>query len=132
MGMTLIRCEHPDGFCPLPAVHEVGWQWTHLPCPLMRELGYRFVVLEAPEEAVVCCGEYQAVIVVKCATKWLSLFSEVTMIDFTEPDEEYVDALDCDCVSLEEAGLEERNADTVPAALRGYWVDEYAYHEVLQ
>lgn len=55
------------------------------------------------------------------------------MIEFTEPDEGYVDALDCDCVSLEEAGLEERNADTVTAAMRDYyWVDEYAYHEVMR
>lgn len=97
MGMTLIRCEHPDGFRPLDGVYDVGWDWGHLPCPredhparrghdirddevcaalpdkldewfpewvrpLLRERGYRFVVLDAPKEAIVYFGKYQAVI----------------------------------------------------------------------
>lgn len=46
-------------------------------------------------------------------------------------DEDYIDALDCDCVSLEEAGLETADADTVPAALRNYYAEEYGGHDVL-
>jgi hypothetical protein len=52
------------------------------------------------------------------------------MLDPTEQDEDYVDALDCECVSLEEAGLEGHDADTVPAALRNYWQEEYSTAEV--
>jgi len=42
---------------------------------------------------------------------------------------DYVDALDCETVSLEAARLVERENDTVCAAQRAYFDDEDIYNE---